>query len=365
MPVKIANSFSPYTPVGDSLNQAITTYANSIPTYDEVQSGRVNQNKADAPVAIGDAVKSMFSQIAPGQQFTPQMVQDNLPKIAQALAMGGNIGEYGNVLRATIANSANPESTQMIDRSQQGAGQAYSTTQTGFDTTQKNDLLKVDKQQAGANYRAQIAAQAKGQQLKLDAATKGKNDLSNILSDIDERMQLLDKGGDYTDSEGNTQHAEGGAIPSVGSGTLHNLEASASAGPLGQYIGGKVGSTNQSLRNDINSRLPLIKQAVMSATGMSSRQLDSNVELKTFMQALSDPAKDVQSNRGTLRNLDRLYGSGRLAGKNTSAAGSTPADPSAVMDGGGGEKPTTDGSIYDDVTGKTYRMGDDGQYYEE
>lgn len=364
MPVKLQNSFSPQTEVGAALNNAITTYGNNIPTYGEAQAGRVNQNKADSPQQVGDALRALYSGAGAGQQLTPQMVQDNLPALAQSLTANGSVSEVGNLLRTAVANSASPESTQMIDRSQEGAGQAYGTTETGTKEKEANDITKTNIQQQGANLRAQIAANSKGgaQQLKLDAAAKGKQDLSGILKDIDDRMQLLDKGGDYTDSEGNTQHADGGAIPSVGGGTLHNMVASASAGPIGQYIGGKVGSTSQSLRNDINSRLPLIKQAVMSATGMSSKQLDSNVELKTFMQALSDPAKDVQSNRGTLRNLDKLYGTGSLANGGAPSSGQGNVSNAGAVEGGdsgGGDQTWTD-----PTTGTTYHIGPDGQPYE-
>lgn len=162
MPVKIQNSFSPTSEVGAALNNAITTYANSIPTYGEVQEGRVNANKADAPALMADKIRALYgSSGGEGQPLTPMMVQDQIAGLAEASAMGGDVGKLGDLLRVVVANAANPESVQMIDRAQQGAGQAYNTTETGFNIDQRNDLEKVAMQQAGADRRASTMAAAR------------------------------------------------------------------------------------------------------------------------------------------------------------------------------------------------------------
>lgn len=359
MPVKIANAYSPTTEVGAALNNAITSYANNIPTYGEQQEGLVNANKAAAPSDIGARVRALYSNSgSDGQPLTPQMVQDQIGGLAEATAKGGDVGKLGELLRVVVANSANPESTQMIDRAQQGAGQAYNTTQTGFDTAQKNDLLKVDKQQAGANYRTKLqtdaqariaAAKTNPQAIKLQEKTKGKQDFENVLTDLQGLYKGLDE--------------NGGAV-STDKGTLHNIAASFANGETGQYIGRKLGTENQSTRNQIAAKLPLLSAAIKSATGMSSQQLNSNFELQQYMKALTSPGADIQANMKTIAALSKQFGTGSLAGggvPTTPGAAATVENSGAVVEPGA----AGDGAIYDDVTGKNYRLGDDGQYYEE
>jgi phage-related minor tail protein len=49
-------------------------------------------------------------------------------------------------------------------------------------------------------------------------------------------------------------------------------------------------------------------QAIAQATGMSSKQMDSNAELKMYLAAATDPLLDIQSNKRALQKLKELYG---------------------------------------------------------
>ena len=51
--------------------------------------------------------------------------------------------------------------------------------------------------------------------------------------------------------------------------------------------------------------------ALMSATGMSSRQIDSNVEMSTYLNSLSNPGQHVETIVDTLNNLSRRFGTGK------------------------------------------------------
>ena len=103
-----------------------------------------------------------------------------------------------------------------------------------------------------------------------------------------------------------------GGIPNVKKGTLENIVASTGASDVGQFVGGKLGTETQSIRNQIVQARPLLLQSIKQATGMSSKQMDSNAELKLFLSAATDPTKDIQANLQALDNMANLFGSGKL-----------------------------------------------------
>jgi hypothetical protein len=103
--------------------------------------------------------------------------------------------------------------------------------------------------------------------------------------------------------------AKAGGIVDPRSGTLENIGARiASSGP-GQFVGGIVGTEEQSIRQSIRNTQPLLMQQIRQATEMGARGLDSNKELEFYQQAASDPSKDLVSNLSALLVLDMAYGS--------------------------------------------------------
>jgi hypothetical protein len=136
-----------------------------------------------------------------------------------------------------------------------------------------------------------------------------------------------------------TQLNEGGGITNTDSGLLGNVGAGiASSGP-GQAVGKLAGTKNQSMRNQIQQTRPRLLSAVMAATGMSARQLDSNAELKLWLSAATDPTLDYQANMEALNNILNLYGTGgALSGGGEPPSGQPPAasggpEPGTVENG--------------------------------
>ena len=70
---------------------------------------------------------------------------------------------------------------------------------------------------------------------------------------------------------------------------------------------------------------PLLLQAIMKATGMSAKQMDSNAELKLYLSTATDPTKGLQANMEALDRIEKLYGSGQL---------DTPKKPNSGTTGG-------------------------------
>jgi hypothetical protein len=116
----------------------------------------------------------------------------------------------------------------------------------------------------------------------------------------------------------------GGGITSTDNSALGNLIPSASSSVAGQAVGRALGTNNQSARNDIAMARPALLAALMKATGMSAKQMDSNAELKLWLSTATDPTLDVQANRRALDNIERKY---LRNGPTPSARPTKPATP--------------------------------------
>jgi hypothetical protein len=100
-----------------------------------------------------------------------------------------------------------------------------------------------------------------------------------------------------------------GGIANVKKGPADNISAGLSTSAPGQFMGRMLGTSNQSLRNTILQQRPLLLQAIMKATGMSAKQMDSNAELKLYLATATDPTLDLQTNKRALDMIEKLYGS--------------------------------------------------------
>jgi hypothetical protein len=139
---------------------------------------------------------------------------------------------------------------------------------------------------------------------KVPAATGAKAEaLAQGKSDVD--LSLATLRGAYDRLE------QGGGVTSTENSSLSNAGASISASGPGQFAGRVFGTQNQSARNDIKMARPALMAAVMKATGMSSRQIDSNAELKLWISTATDDQLDVQANRRALDNIERKFLGGK------------------------------------------------------
>ena len=101
--------------------------------------------------------------------------------------------------------------------------------------------------------------------------------------------------------------AKMGGITSTSKGPLANLITSAQTGTIGQAVGRAVGTEAQAKRDELKSiRLQLLN-AVKEATGMSAQQLNSNVELQTYLNSLGSEGMTREANEAILDNLSRRY----------------------------------------------------------
>lgn len=97
-----------------------------------------------------------------------------------------------------------------------------------------------------------------------------------------------------------------GAMVSPGQGTGRNVTARVRASGVGQILEGAVGTKAQTLRDRINSIRPQLMQSFAKATGMTGKQLDSNADVKLFMQTVTNPASSYEANVKAIDGLERF-----------------------------------------------------------
>ena len=230
------------------------------------------------------------------QQFRPQLPPQATPlapgrtrevlqgqeKVTQELQPDGSWKEIGR-------GPAFPKTVAPIVNVGSGAGKVP----MGYRQTANSDLEPIPGGPADAKALAQ-------QQAKATGAT----DVDIALSSLRDAYDRLEKGGGITNTN---------------NGSLDNMQASASASPVGQAVGKMLGTKNQSARNEIAMTRPALLAALMKATGMSARQMDSNAELKLWLNTATDPQYDVQANRAALDKIEKKYlGAGGAAPTPTS-----------------------------------------------
>lgn len=115
------------------------------------------------------------------------------------------------------------------------------------------------------------------------------------------------------------------AIVRKGGGAVENIGARLGASAVGQFAGGVLGTEAQSARDNIKSARILLLQAIKQATGMSAQQMNSNVELQQWLEAVTDPKRSLETNRGIIANI-RDFTQKRGAAP---AAGGAPAPAAA------------------------------------
>ena len=96
------------------------------------------------------------------------------------------------------------------------------------------------------------------------------------------------------------------AVPSQQRSVMSNVLSYVAGTGVGQVAGRAVGSEAQTQRDIIQSSRNQLLNAVKNATGMSAQQLNSNVEFRSWLEALSDPTRSIEANKAILGNMRRF-----------------------------------------------------------
>ena len=158
---------------------------------------------------------------------------------------------------------------------------------------------------SGLNYKGEVVTTTKGigkpssgverQREKEIVSKEGKESVNRVLGNLYSEYTNLVKTGGITDTRQSVEE---------------NISARTGASAVGQLTGSFTGSEAQSFRDSIEQTRPLLLTAIMKATGLSATQLNSNVELQTYLKTATDPKVSIQSNVKALNNISTMFGLG-------------------------------------------------------
>lgn len=132
---------------------------------------------------------------------------------------------------------------------------------------------------------------------------KGKIEFEKVLGEYNALYdKLYEKGG--------TPSSEAYSAP------VNMVKNFASGELVGQRIGRMMGTENQTIRDSLNNKKPLLMAAMKKAAGLTGTELNSVPELKFYMSALGDLERSYEANKDTMKTLSHQFGTGKLAGYN-------------------------------------------------
>ncbi|MBA3831668.1 MAG: hypothetical protein H0X34_07205 [Chthoniobacterales bacterium] len=209
----------------------------------------------------------------------------------------------------TIGNTAKPDTA--------------ANNQTRRDIAAGNNRTAVTIAGMPARAKPTTADKPKG-----DAATAGRaKQATDLLDELDRTYTSLDKVG---------------AAIKPGASIVNNVIARVRSSGAGQFVEGAVGTKAQTYRDRINSIRPALMQSLAKATGMTGKQLDSNADVKLFMQTVTDPTKSLTANRQAISGLRRFLAENTASGRpapTPAPARGTRALPPRIQRSGGAPAP--------------------------
>ena len=221
------------------------------------------------------------------------------------------VTKYGSAdkVLATLQSSADKaaQRQQQVDLQKERIQAQIEMARERGATQQQIAQMQIE----GRNQLAQLTAALKGPsatvikaQEKADKVAEGQAGLSDTVEVAKTLVNDI---------------ASKGGMTSTSQGPLANLVTSLGSGTVGQIGGRLVGTEVQAKRDELKSiRLQLLN-SVKEATGMSSQQLNSNMELKTWLDSLGADNMTKEANLAILNNISNRY----LKGANKAPTGGT------------------------------------------
>jgi hypothetical protein len=207
------------------------------------------------------------------------------------------------------------------------------TLTTIQDPTNPNQMITIDARQYGGGGVGSVGVI--GLAGKTPAATAAANKREEGQQQAGDILDTLETA--YNDLDRMK------AVPSQRRSAITNALSYVAGTGVGQVAGRVVGSEAQTQRDIIQSSRNQLLNAVKNATGMSAQQLNSNVEFRSWLEALSDPTRSIEANRAILGNMRRFIANNTKKDETPapSAAPSvapTPARPSSAPKSSKGAK---------------------------
>lgn len=160
---------------------------------------------------------------------------------------------------------------------------------------------------AGSSGSYDVRGNAVGPTTKAGKMKKAQDDLNSLLDGMEMNYGTLKSSGGIVSTDNNPLE-----------NAMSSIRSNAYVGrPLGSFFG----TNEESKRKEINSSRQSLLQAVMKATGMSAKSLDSNTELRVMLDSLGSPESDYESNIAIINRLRGLYGGKEMTPPSGSSVG--------------------------------------------
>lgn len=230
--------------------------------------GSTDQDKMDVITRFGGADKLLT--VLQGKQNIDQQIEARREAATQAIEARKEAARQSTLDRLELARVNGANQLQLAEIARQG---------------------RIDIARLTAELRPPSPAVLKAQ-ADADAKAAGQEGLQNT---IDTAKTLIN---DLSKAEGMTGTSRS---------SLANLFTSLSTTSAGQSAGRMLGTATQSKRDELSSVRLQLFNAIKEATGTSSSQLNSNVELQTWLASLGSAGMTKETNEAILNNIETSY----------------------------------------------------------
>jgi hypothetical protein len=253
------------------------------------------------------------SELKPTTQTVNRFGQTD---VLQTPAFGGAPTTVGSYADVPLPANVQAQKIQIARESRPPRAEAQPVAPTItqiVDPTNANQMIAVDARRyqgggVGSPGVIGVGGKEPGAALRTNKVEEGKSQLANDLDNLRSSFTELDRLR---------------AIPSTERNVVSNLMSATAASGVGQAMGRAGGSPEQIERDVINSARQRLVSSIKNATGMSSKSLDSNVELQTMLRSISDPGQSVEAAMRIIDDIETAYvkGSGTLPKRSQPSAG--------------------------------------------
>jgi hypothetical protein len=313
MPYKIPNTFNAKTPLGQSVQNLMTSYFGNLPTPADTAKADYMNSTAEASKASAALNRQKYDANA-GAQTVYENIINNPEGLSPEDAMKKNLAAYlanqqqsGNLATAgktilTLAPWQSGNTSDTINKAQLGSGMATNNTLEGTLQHENFQNQRANIAQAGQDRRAANTATKESpaeRQFRMKQEQKTK-DQTGFKKGFEDTLNAM---AGYYDSLQST-----GDMVSIDNSPIKNVKNYLASTDIGQVAGGALGTEAQSTRDKVNNLLPQLMLDIKNATGMSAKQLDSDKDVQFIRQSLTNPKVEYSAVKAALQNLKNKYG---------------------------------------------------------
>ncbi|MEN6400655.1 MAG: hypothetical protein ABFD94_01820 [Armatimonadia bacterium] len=309
----IGNVMVPQAPQLPDVNAMMQTRTAGMENIYKIETARQQQAKAEAAAQAAAQEDALVEALLPAYTYgietgdmagaldlvPPEMQASVLPYV-QALE-----GKPPEQVRAALIGSLSSSKAGQAALAAMQRAATLGVQQGQLDVSRQRLALDAQPPQMTPYQEAQIALERDKLAASQDKPMPGKVDVKAAAKADDTLDKILSAYKRLNDLS---------AITSTKRSGVENLAATASA-KTGSTLGAAVGSEAQTQRQIIKNLRQALLNDIKAATGMSSKAIDSNVELQSFLNSLGDPEnQSYEAAVTTIGELSAKYAGGRLSG---------------------------------------------------